>query len=111
MHDSLAASFSEAGGAYLDTGASIGLTTLPVARNPLVNCFAFEPEPTNFANLQANVRRNALHQNAALHRLALLDRAGSVGFGLSDDGSLGDHWVVTEGGGGRRTMAVAAMAC
>ena len=107
-HDALAEFFAETGGTYLDIGANIGLTTLPVAQNPLVNCFAFEPEPTNFANLQANVQRNALHQNVVLHRLALLDRADSVLFGLSNDGNLGDHRVITEGGGGRRTIQVAA---
>ena len=107
-HDALAEFFSETGGTYLDIGANIGLTTLPVARNPLVNCFAFEPEPTNFANLQANVQRNASHRNVVLHPLALLDRAGSVPFGLSDDGNLGDHRVVTQSGGGRRTIEVAA---
>lgn len=107
-HDALAEFFSEAGGTYIDIGANIGLTTPPVARNPLVNCFAFEPEPTNVANLQANVRRNASHRNVVLHRLALLDRAGSVLFGLSDDGNRGDHRVVTGSGGGRRTIEVAA---
>lgn len=78
-HDVPAEFFSEAGGAYLDIGANIGLTTLPVARNPLVNCFAFGADRTNLANFQGNVQRNAMHTNVVLHhRLALLDRAGSV---------------------------------
>ena len=107
-HEALAAFFSDAGGTYLDIGANIGLTTLPVTRNPLVNCFAFEPEPTNFANLQENVRRNAMHGNVVLHQLALLDRAGSVPLGLSDDGNLGDHRVVAAERCGRHTIEVAA---
>lgn len=108
-HGALAEFFSDAGGTYLDIGANIGLTTIPVARNPLVNCFAFEPEPTNFANLQENVQRNTMHKNVVLHRLALLDRAGFVPFGLSSDGNLGDHRVVTAVHCGRRTIEVAAV--
>lgn len=107
-HETLAAFFSNAGGTYLDIGANIGLTTLPVAQNPLVKCFAFEPEPINFAHLRENVQRNAVHRNVVLHRLALLDRAGSVLFGLSDDGNLGDHRVITAPHSTRHTTEVAA---
>lgn len=100
--------FSETGGTYLDIGANIGLTTLPVAQNPLIRCFAFEPEPTNFGNLQENIRRNIRHKNVTLYQLALLDRDGFVPFGLSDDGNLGDHRVVTTSHHGRRIIQVAA---
>ena len=107
-HEALTEFFSETGGTYLDIGANIGLTTLPVAQNPLVKCFAFEPEPTNFGNLQENIRRNTRHENVALYQLALLDRAGFVPFGLSDDGNLGDHRVMTTSHHGRRSIQVAA---
>lgn len=99
--------FGELGGTYLDIGANIGLTTLPVARNPRVRCFAFEPEPTNFASLQNNVRRNAVHGNITLHKMALWDRHGSITFGLAEDGNLGDHRVVTTESS-RRTIEVTA---
>ncbi len=49
--------FGENGGTYLDVGANIGLTTIPLARNPLVHCIAFEPDPSNFRNLTDNLRR------------------------------------------------------
>lgn len=107
-HEAFTKFFSETGGTYLDIGANIGLTTLPVAQNPLVKCFAFEPEPTNFGNLQENVRRNAHSDNVTLYQLALLDRDGSVPFGLSDDGNLGDHRVVTANHHGRHIIQVAA---
>ena len=107
-HEALAEFFSEAGGTYLDIGANIGLTTLPVAQSPLVKCFAFEPEPTNFGNLQENVRRNVRHENVTLYQLALLDRGGFVPFGLSDDGNLGDHRVITTNHHGRHVIQVAA---
>ena len=89
--------FAEDGGTFLDLGANIGLTTLPVARNPCVQCFAFEPDPTNYANLDANIRRNAVHGNVRTFNLALLDRRGFVPFGLAEEGNLGDHRVMAPG--------------
>jgi FkbM family methyltransferase len=62
------------GGTYLDVGANIGLTTIPVARNPLVRCQAFEPDPTNFQHLRVNVARNCHYDNVDLHNVALFDR-------------------------------------
>jgi hypothetical protein len=44
-------------GTFLDIGANIGLTTIPVARNRHIFCHAFEPDPDNFDLLQENVRR------------------------------------------------------
>ena len=45
--------FDKAGrGTFLDIGANIGLTTIPVARRANVACHAFEPEPENFRNLR-----------------------------------------------------------
>ncbi len=87
--------FADRGGVYLDIGANIGLTAIPVARNPQVRCIAFEPDPVNFANLTDNIRRNAEHGNVELHQVALFDRAGSLPLSLATDGNLGDHRVVT----------------
>ena len=76
--------FARAGkGTYLDIGANIGLTTIPVARNPAVICFAVEPDPTNFAYLQENVRRNCRGGNVRLLQLALLDRVGTLELRIS----------------------------
>jgi len=81
-----------AGGTYLDIGANIGLTTIPVARNPAVSCLAFEPEPRNFAYLQENVRTHCRGGNVQLFRLALFDHAGDLEFRLSPT-NKGDHRI------------------
>ena len=98
--------FARRSGTYLDIGANIGLTTLPVAENPHVRCLAFEPEPANFANLADNVRRNARHGNVELYQVALYDREGTVALGLAMDGNLGDHRVMAEGQNRGRTIDV-----
>ena len=80
------------GGTYLDIGANIGLTTIPIARNPAVNCFAFEPEPTNFAHLRENVRSHCRAGNVHLFQLALLDSAGMLELRMSPM-NKGDHRI------------------
>jgi FkbM family methyltransferase len=80
------------GGTYLDIGANIGLTTIPIARNPAVNCFAFEPEPTNFAHLQENVRSHCRTGNVHLFQLALLDSTGMLELRMSPV-NKGDHRI------------------
>jgi FkbM family methyltransferase len=78
-----------AAGTYLDIGANIGLTTIPVARNPAISCLAFEPEPLNFGYLQKNVRRHC-GTNVRLFQLALSDRSGDLELRLSPT-NKGDH--------------------
>jgi FkbM family methyltransferase len=82
--------FQGRGGTYLDIGANIGLTTIPIARNPLVHCLSFEPEPQNFRHLQRNLDRNGPFPNVAAQQVAILDRAGEVEFHLSNS-NMGDH--------------------
>ena len=55
-------------------GANIGMTVISVARNPLVRCVAFEPEPTNFANLFANIATNCPYRNVVSDQIAPLCR-------------------------------------
>ena len=50
--------FHPAGGTYIDIGANIGLTVIPIAGNAAVDCHAFEPHPTNFKHLRENVAVN-----------------------------------------------------
>jgi FkbM family methyltransferase len=80
------------GGTYLDIGANIGLTTIPIARNPAVTCFAFEPEPINFAHLQENVRSHCRTGNVHLFQLALLDSTGMLELRMSPV-NKGDHRI------------------
>ncbi len=79
-------------GTYLDIGANIGLTTIPIAQNPRVSCLAFEPEPLNFQYLSDNVGKNCVGGNVELLNLALFDRPGTLKFELSDR-NMGDHRV------------------
>lgn len=97
--------FSGDEGVYLDIGANIGLTIIPIARgNPKLRCIGFEPEPVNFSNLTANVLRNAKHGNVELHQTAIFDRVSTLQFGLSFQGNVGDHRVVTSREPGRRQV-------
>lgn len=83
--------FHERSGCYIDIGANIGLTTIPVAQNPLVRCIAIEPEPVNFANLTANIDVNCRHGNVELHQIAAFNRQATLRFEIAASGNLGDH--------------------
>ncbi|MEJ2122499.1 MAG: FkbM family methyltransferase [Alphaproteobacteria bacterium] len=89
--------FLKDGGSYLDIGANIGLTTIPVARNPKVDCVAFEPDPVMFALLRANIARNCEHANVTLHNLALSDHEGTVTL-MRSPGNAGDIRIHRSGG-------------
>jgi FkbM family methyltransferase len=61
-------------GTFIDIGANIGLTTIPIARNPNVFCKAFEPEPRTFQYLSRNIAANCSTANVELFNFALFDR-------------------------------------
>jgi FkbM family methyltransferase len=82
--------FHRIGGTYLDIGANIGLTLIPIAGNASVTCHGFEPHPTNFKHLRENVAVNCPSANVTLHNLALFDSAATLEFEMSPRHS-GDH--------------------
>jgi FkbM family methyltransferase len=84
--------FADHGGTYLDIGANIGLTVIPVAQNSQVICHAFEPEPTNFRYLCENVAVNCRAGNVKLHNLAVHDQNVSLPFEIAV-GHSGDHRI------------------
>jgi FkbM family methyltransferase len=84
------------GGTYLDIGANIGLTFVPVAQDPHLRCIAFEADLENFANLRDNVRRNVSHDNIELHQIALFDRRTTVRFALDNTDNPGDHRIIVQ---------------
>jgi FkbM family methyltransferase len=86
----LAGVFEGRGGTYVDVGANIGATTIPVARDPAVRCLALEPEPGNYANLVANVQANCRHGNVELRQVAVFSEPSRLRFELSPH-NLGDH--------------------
>lgn len=82
--------FKDGTGTFLDIGANIGLTCIPVATRHHVHCIGFEPDPTNYALLQGNIARNNANQFIQTHNLALSDSDGELALELSGD-NLGDH--------------------
>ena len=79
-------------GVYIDIGANIGLTLVPVARRQGIACYGFEPEPENFALLEANIRANVPAAGVTLFNLALATERGPLEFELNQD-NRGDHRV------------------
>jgi FkbM family methyltransferase len=84
--------FAGRGGTYIDIGANIGLTTIPVAQNPNVACVAIEADPDNFAYLSANIAANCPHNNVTLHQVAAYSHTAMVELELSRD-NFGDHHI------------------
>jgi len=80
------------GGSYVDVGANIGLTTVPVARNAKVRCYAFEPEPLNFAYLRANLALNRVGERVTPFQLAAFSRKETLTLELSKH-NFGDHRI------------------
>ncbi|MBW4096258.1 MAG: FkbM family methyltransferase [Acidobacteria bacterium] len=78
------------GGTYLDIGANIGLTTIPVAQEKTIKCLAFEPDPANSHHLRANIERNCPHRNVTVHQIALFTTNSMLNFVLNDQ-NIGDH--------------------
>jgi FkbM family methyltransferase len=78
-------------GTFLDIGANIGLTTIPVATNPHVVCHAFEPDPENFELLRENISSN-VGTNVRLYNLALFSDAAPLTLTLSLE-NRGNHMV------------------
>jgi FkbM family methyltransferase len=83
---------SNGGGTFLDIGANIGLTLIPIARNPAVQCVGFEPEPRNFSYLKHNIDVNCPHDNVLLEQVALFHDKDTLQFELSPD-NFGDHRI------------------
>jgi len=64
----------------LDVGAHVGAFTCWVGTlNPDARIVAFEPEPANFRDLQANVTRNHMQGRVTLLNVAVASRAGHRG--------------------------------
>jgi FkbM family methyltransferase len=98
-NDLIASFFNGRDGQYLDVGANIGLTTVPIAQQPQVQCLAIEADPTNFSHLSANVGMNCPHRNVTLRHCAVFNRRGTIDLQLSPD-NVGDHRVRVDGQAG-----------
>ena len=78
------------GGTYVDVGANIGLTTIPVAANARVTCFAVEPDPTNYGHLERNVAMNCTNANVTTYPFAVFSRKSTLELERSSF-NFGDH--------------------
>jgi FkbM family methyltransferase len=78
-------------GTYLDIGANIGLTAIPVAASG-IDVIAFEPVPRNHAYLLQNIAANGVSARIKVENVALMDRAGEIVMELSP-ANHGDHRV------------------
>jgi FkbM family methyltransferase len=86
------------GGTYIDVGANIGLTTIPVARNRTVRCHAVEADPMNYANLARNVALNCEYGNVAIYEAAAFSQEAELQFERSNF-NFGDHRIRLGTGG------------
>jgi len=71
------------GGTYLDIGANIGVTTIPLAEQSNIAIHAFEPDPVNFQMLVANLSINCPEHKVSLHEIALGEAGGMLSFELN----------------------------
>jgi FkbM family methyltransferase len=82
--------FSGREGRYVDVGANIGLTTIPVAQNPRVACMAIEPNPVVYRYLARNVSHNCRHGNVVTRQAAAFARRDTLLLEVAPD-NLGDN--------------------
>jgi FkbM family methyltransferase len=81
----------------VEVGANIGTTSLPLARDLDCRVLAIEPEPQNFALLEANVRSNGMEERIACELAAVAGRAGTVTLVLPADTSGGVELLPPDG--------------
>lgn len=85
------------GGLYVDAGANIGLTAVPVARLETVAAtVCIEADPVNAALLRRNLDRNGCRAHVV--EAAISDQAGSLSF-ERDPANFGDHRIEGTGTG------------
>jgi FkbM family methyltransferase len=86
---------AHAGGVIIDIGANVGYyTVLAASASEVEAILAFEPDPTNFALLEQNVRANG-YSTVEAFQVAVADEDKEIALYLSEDNS-GDHrsyWI------------------
>jgi FkbM family methyltransferase len=83
---------TQSAGTYIDVGANLGLTTIPIAALPRVDCKALEPDPDNYRHLVHNVAEHCRNKNVELFDIAAWDTTGTLDFEL-DAHNHGDHRI------------------
>src|SRR5262245_10731234 len=92
------------GGVCVDVGANIGIHSLLMSDlvGPEGRVFAFEPEPRNFALLEANLALNGV-TNVTAVAAAVGDTVGTCRLALNPH-NFGDHSVTSGSGGPGREV-------
>ena len=80
------------GGTYIDLGANIGLTTIPVAKLGDVRCIAVEAMPENARLLRMNLARNDVADQVTVHGAAVAAASGPVTLEIAPE-NKGDHRI------------------
>jgi FkbM family methyltransferase len=89
------------GGTFLDIGANIGPYTLLLSENARVEVVSFEPNPSAFAKLKANVELNR-RMNVTLMNVALSSSDGELV--MTNEGSSATNKIVTAAVAGSVTV-------
>lgn len=79
-------------GTFIDVGASIGLTLIPMAAVGGLRCIGIEASPVQFGLLQRNLLRNNAASGVELHNVAVFETAGTISFEISET-NHGDNRV------------------
>jgi len=87
--------FRDGKGTYIDIGANIGLTTIPIVRKKDIQCFAFEPEINSYFSLRKNIIANGVEQKVKAFNVALFSDDCILEMELSNINS-GDHRIRVE---------------
>lgn len=84
-----------------DVGANIGLISILMASNSAatsVKVACFEPEPRNYAQLESNIKLNALGERVHCHQMALGASEGSIALHIRGTAGEGRHSIATDKG-------------
>jgi FkbM family methyltransferase len=97
------------GNTVVDAGANTGYYTVIGSRlvGDKGNIYAFEPDPTNFALLQKNVKLNGC-TNVVLEQKALSNRNGTIKLFIAVE-NKGDHRIYQPEGESRQSIDVEAV--
>jgi FkbM family methyltransferase len=83
--------FKSGVGTFIDVGANIGLTSLPIAKLG-INCMCFEPEFNNYVSLKKNISSNRLEKLIKAYNFALYSEETDLNFEICDE-NTGDHRI------------------
>lgn len=82
----------------LDVGANIGTTVIPaLLKHGFRHALAFEPEPTNYKLLRANIAINDLDDRVRAYRVALSSTSGTGALDVSST-NAGEYWLTSGDG-------------